>query len=189
MLLSTFQTCPHPSPLPVIKRFFDFPSVIIPCVSSSLRNPSGQGLLGKQNSGIPEAPPPNKPTQTPNKGGWESAQHAAQTKRVVLMHWHTYSLMPPTPSFLPTPCIFLSHQFTPCFLPAPAPCFNHKSLWQPSKHISTQLLSPSNNMSEDAELFMSPVTKMAISIGFRGAVLRSLPMYLNNLLCSLPKLC
>lgn len=44
-------------------------------------------------------------------------------------------------------------------------------------------------MSEDAELFMSPVTKMAISIGFQGAVLHSLPMYLNNLLCSLPKLC
>lgn len=56
MLLSTFQTCPHPSPLPVRKRFFDFPFVIIPCVSSSVRNPSGQGLLGKQNSGIPEAP-------------------------------------------------------------------------------------------------------------------------------------
>lgn len=49
----------------------------------------------------------------------------------------------------------------------PAQYFNHKSLWQTSKHISAQLLSPGNNMSVDAELFTSPVTKMAISIGFR----------------------
>ncbi|XP_020924011.1 uncharacterized protein LOC110256219 [Sus scrofa] len=51
---------------------------------------------------------------------------------------------------------------------APAPYFNHKSPWQTSKHISARLLSPSNNMSVDAELFTSPVTEMAISIGFCG---------------------
>ena len=48
---------------------------------------------------------------------------------------------------------------------APAPYFNHQSPVADFKHISAQLLNPGNNMSMDAELFMSPVTKMAISIG------------------------
>lgn len=56
MLLSTFQTCPHPSPQPLIKWLFDFPFVIVPCVSSSCRRPPGQGLIGKQNVGVPGVP-------------------------------------------------------------------------------------------------------------------------------------
>lgn len=57
--------------------------------------------------------------------------------------------------------------------PGLAPYFNHQSPWQTSKHISAQLLSPSNNMSADAELVTSPVTTMTISTGFPGAGLVS----------------
>ena len=76
-----------------------------------------------------------------------------------------HSLAPP-PLLSSCPTVFLKPSIHILLPPGLAPYFNHKSPWQTSKYISAQLLSPSNNMSVDTELFMSPVTEMAISIGF-----------------------
>lgn len=136
MLLSTFQTCPRPSPQLMIKWFSGFPSVIISCVNSSLRNLRGWGLIGKQDLGISAAP-----LQT-HAHPWHDWV-GAQMRLVLLMCQHPPGLPPslrPSSSLAPLPflpCLYSSgHQFTSCFLLGSVLYLHHRSLWQTSKHIS-----------------------------------------------------
>lgn len=165
MLLSALQTCPHPLPQLMPKWFFDFPFVISPCLNSSLRNPTEEGLIGEQDLGILE--PLSKPMHTPDSGGWDCAWHGAQTRLVFFICQCTCSLPPSLflPFFPTSTSQTINSHPAPSW--APAPYFNHKSLVAGFKHISPQLLGPSNNMSMGAGLFILPVTPMALSIGFR----------------------
>lgn len=127
--------------------------------------------------------PLSKPKHTPNDGGWACAPHGAQTSLVLLVCQHTF--LPPSsllPSFLPA---YISQAINahPASSWAPALYFNPKSRWQTSKHISTQLLSPSNHMSMDAEVFTSLVTKTAIYWVLWGTMIQCLPGYSNSLHC------
>lgn len=119
--LSIFQMCPHPSPQLTTKWFFDFPSVIIPCVSSSLRNPPGQGLIGKQDLGIPEAP---LDTPAPLFQGWLGKCPARCRDEAgapyTLAHSLRRSLLLP---FFPPRAYSSSHRLTWCFLLASCSVF------------------------------------------------------------------
>lgn len=140
MLLSTVQTCPRLSPQLMIKWFFGFPFVIISCVKSSLRNPRGWGLTGKQDLGIPGAP---LQTHAHPWRDWVSAQHSAQMRLVLLICQQPPGLPPSLPlsipparfSFLPR-LYSSSHQLTSCSPLSSALYFHHKSPWQTSKHTS-----------------------------------------------------
>lgn len=115
----------------------------------------------------------------PNKGGWKRAR-MVPGRGPCSLHAGTPA-GPAPPPFLPAPHVFLKPSVHILSPPGLAPYFNHKSPWQTSKYIRARLLSPSNNTSVDRELFMSPVTEMAISIGSTEAGLPCLPRPSNNL--------
>lgn len=73
--------------------------------------------------------------------------------------------LPHPPSCLSSPGVSQAINSHPVssWAPAPISITSHCGRLQ---SISAQLLSPSNNMSVDVELFTSPVIRMAISIGF-----------------------
>lgn len=141
--LSTFQKCPHPPPQPMIKWFFGFPFVTIPCVNSSLRNPTDQGLSGRQDVGIPGAP---LQTQAHPYHGWACAGRGWCILRASTL------AASPCPPFLPR-LYFLGHQFTSRFLLGCGSRISITSHCGGLQSTSAQLLSASNNMSVDAGLF------------------------------------
>lgn len=110
--------------------------------------------------------PPSKPTHTPTM---EAVSVPGMVPRQGWCSLHASTSAPSLPPslFLPFFPASISQAINshPASSWAPAPYFNHQSPVADFKHISAQLLNPGNNMSMDAELFMSPVTKMAISIG------------------------
>lgn len=111
----------------------------------------------------PRGPSPNLGPLL-NHGGYEYAQHGVRMRPLLLCPGTL--ACPSLPSLLPTRLHFPDHQFPSCSVFQSGAATAHFK--------AHQLLSLSNNMSADAELFLSPVTQMAISIGFCwGTVLRS----------------